>query len=137
MSDLRTEDICFKSSNGRNDVAAWIFTDPEVPPKGIVQLSHGMCEYIGRYREFAGFMAHNGYVVCGNDHLGHGDTSAGPGEYGFFGKDGRWFVLRDLKQMNELVREKYPDLPLILLGHSMAAFTPAGLPQNIRTPSMR
>lgn len=122
MLDLRTEDIRFKSSNGQNDVAAYIFTCENVQPKAILQISHGMCEYIGRYKEFAGFMAEHGFVVCGNDHLGHGKTSNGPDEDGYFGPNGRRYVLKDLKRMNEIVREKYPGLPLVLLGHSMGSF---------------
>lgn len=122
MSDLRTEDISFKSSNGRNTVAACVFTMPQVQPRAILQIAHGMCEYIGRYREFAEYMAGHGFVVCGNDHLGHGQTSAGPQENGFFGPDGRKFVLKDLYQLNQMIRSKYPDLPVILLGHSMGSF---------------
>ncbi len=69
-------------------------------------------------------MAQNGYVVCGNDHLGHGVTSSGAnGTDGFFAeKDGCGHVLRDLNRMNGLAREAYPGLPLILLGHSMGSF---------------
>ena len=83
-----------------------------------------MCEYIGRYDDFAGYMAQKGYVVCGNDHLGHGATSSGPnGTDGYFAeKDGRKFVLQDLHEMNRLAREAYPGLPVILLGHSMGSF---------------
>ncbi len=122
MLDLKTEDISFKSSNRQNDVAAWFYTAPQAQPRGIVQISHGMCEYIGRYEEFAAFMAQYGFVVCGNDHLGHGKTSKGPEEDGYFGPNGRRYVLKDLKRMNEIAREKYPELPLILLGHSMGSF---------------
>ena len=86
-------------------------------PRCILQISHGMCEYIGRYDDFAGYMAQKGYVVCGNDHLGHGATSSGPnGTDGYFAeKDGRKFVLQDLHEMNRLAREAYPGLPVILL----------------------
>lgn len=122
MSDLKTEDISFKSSNGRNIVAAWAFTVPQVQPRAILQIAHGMCEYIGRYQDFAAFMAEHGFVVCGNDHLGHGRTSAGPQENGFFGPDGRQFVLEDMYQLNQQIRKKYPGLPVILLGHSMGSF---------------
>ena len=41
-------------------------------------------------------------------------------------------MLRDLHTMNLLARKKYPDLPLILLGHSMGSFLPAGLLPNTR-----
>ena len=123
MSDLKTESISFKSSNGKDTIAGYIYTMPDIAPKAILQISHGMCEHIERYREFAEFMAQHGFVICGNDHLGHGKTSGEEGIDGYFGeKDGRFYVLRDLHTMNLLARKKYPDLPLILLGHSMGSF---------------
>ena len=70
MSALRTENISFKSSNGKDTIAGYFYTMPEIAPKAILQISHGMCEHIERYREFAQFMAQHGFVVCGNDHLG-------------------------------------------------------------------
>ncbi len=124
MPEVKKSDIRFESSNPGNTVAGYYYTCPEQAPRAILQISHGMCEYIGRYDDFAGYMAQNGYVVCGNDHLGHGVTSSGAnGTDGFFAeKDGCGHVLRDLNRMNGLAREAYPGLPLILLGHSMGSF---------------
>ncbi len=124
MPEVKKSDIRFESSNPGNTVAGYYYTYPEQAPRAILQISHGMCEYIGRYDDFAGYMAQNGYVVCGNDHLGHGVTSSGAnGTDGFFAeKDGCGHVLRDLNRMNGLAREAYPGLPLILLGHSMGSF---------------
>lgn len=123
MLELQIENINFKSSNGTDTVAGYFFTMPGVTPRAILQISHGMCEYIGRYREFAEFMAAHGFIVCGNDHLGHGNTSGTTSMDGYFGeKNGRYNVLRDLKTMNDLARQRYPGLPLVLLGHSMGSF---------------
>lgn len=122
MSEIRTDVIDFPSSNEKDTVKGYFFSCETGEPKAIVQISHGMCEYICRYRDFAAFMAQNGYIVCGNDHLGHGATS-GTGTDGYFGeKDGRRFVLQDLHRMNGIACKKYPGLPLILLGHSMGSF---------------
>lgn len=124
MSEVKKSAISFKSSDGKNTVAAYIYTCADVQPKGIVQISHGMCEYIGRYDDFAAYLARGGYIVCGNDHLGHGGTS--DGEAGLDGymaeKDGHQYVLRDLHHMNTLISQRYPGLPIILLGHSMGSF---------------
>lgn len=123
MLDLNIESINFRSSNGIDTVAGYCYTLPGVTPRAIVQISHGMCEYVHRYKELAAILAEQGYVVCGNDHLGHGQTSGENGLDGYFGeKDGRYFVLRDLKKMNQLIRKKYPGLPLVMLGHSMGSF---------------
>ena len=48
MSEIQREDIWFDSSNGASRVAGFYYTCPSVPPRAVVQLSHGMCEYIGR-----------------------------------------------------------------------------------------
>ena len=47
----------------------WI---PETQPKGIIQIAHGVTEYIERYESFANYMTNLGYIVVGNDALGHG-----------------------------------------------------------------
>lgn len=121
MSGLRTENISFKSSDGVHEVAGYFFEDEA--PRAVLQISHGMCEYIGRYRDFAAFMAAHGFAVCGNDHLGHGATSPDPETDGWFAdKGGRFYVLRDLKTMNALARKRWPGLPVFLLGHSMGSF---------------
>lgn len=120
MSEIQREDIWFDSSNGTSRVAGFFYTCPSVPPRAVVQLSHGMCEYIGRYEEVAGYLAKNGYAVAGNDHLGHGATATG--EYGYFGPDGARHILHDLHTMNQLARKRFPGLPVILLGHSMGSF---------------
>lgn len=123
MLGLNIENISFKSNDGVNTVAGYCYTIPSVKPRAIVQISHGMCEYVHRYKELAQVLAERGFVVCGNDHLGHGNTSGKEGLDGYFGEnDGRYFVLQDLKTMNEIIRKKYPNLPLILLGHSMGSF---------------
>lgn len=112
----------FKSADGINQVAYYIYTNPNVQPKGIVQISHGMQEYVERYDDIAFYLAEHGYLVCGNDHLGHGST-AKEGDLGFMGeKDGYNNVVKDLHQMTKLIKEKYPDLPLYLWGHSMGSF---------------
>ena len=115
------ETISFLSADRKTRVAAYLYT-PLTAPKAIFQISHGMCEYIGRYEHMIDVLCADGYAVCGNDHLGHGDTGD-PKDWGFFAeKDGYDDVLQDLHTMNSLARGKWPGLPLVFYGHSMGSF---------------
>lgn len=97
--------------------------DENTPLKGIIQLAHGMCEHHERYDEFAEFLNNHGYVVFINDHLGFGKSIASYNDLGYFGeKDGYIHLVEDLKQVTDIAKKEYPNLPLILFGHSMGSF---------------
>lgn len=122
MSALHCENVTFPSSDRKHTSSAVIYTCPDVPVRAVIQLSHGMCEYVRRYAPMADFYAAHGIALAGNDHLGHGDT-AQVGEHGHYGeKDGRFHLLDDLHTMNSLLHECFPGLPIILYGHSMGSF---------------
>lgn len=96
-------------------------------PKGIFQIAHGMTEHIGRYEAFMRDLAENGFIACGHDHLGHGATAESDGEYGYFAKkDGHKLLCEDVVLFGNAMKKEYPDLPLILLGHSMGSFIVRG-----------
>lgn len=115
-------DFFYPSSTGSNEIHARICV-PEGAPKGVVQIAHGIAEYIGRYEAFMLFLAENGYVAVGNDHLGHGQSAARLDERGFFAERDGWdYVVRDMKRLRDQVREEYHDLPYIFFGHSMGSF---------------
>ncbi|MBC8570825.1 alpha/beta fold hydrolase [Zongyangia hominis] len=113
----------YLSVNQKNKISYYIWSPQEGPIKGIVQISHGMCEYVFRYNDFANFLCDNGFIVCGNDHLGHG-ASVLPGDpMGFFDYEGGHNLLsQDLKILTDLVKSRYGGLPYFLLGHSMGSF---------------
>ena len=116
MRDFETH--WFKSSDGVH-VCHCIVMRPDGEPRGVLQISHGMCEYIERYTDFMSFMADNGFVVCGNDHLGHGKTAELPDELGYFSpKDGWLNAVKDLRRLTVIMKKQYPDLPFFMLGHS-------------------
>lgn len=96
--------------------------EPEGAPRGLLQLSHGMAEHIRRYDAFARFMAQNGYLVFGNDHIGHGDNAPTPEERGYMPKNAADILVDDLHLVAEDVKARYGNLPHILLGHSMGSF---------------
>ena len=116
-------DITFLSSDGKNTIHAELFIPSEKEIKGVVQLSHGMIDYVGRYGNLAEALTGAGFVLAGNDHLGHGESVKTPDDYGFFAsKNGYSYVIDDLKKMNDLLRAEYNGLPIVLLGHSMGSF---------------
>ncbi len=116
-------DITFPSTDGKNTIHAELFIPSDNNIKGVVQISHGMMDYIGRYSLLADALCAAGYALCGNDHLGHGDSVATPDDYGFFAsKNGYEYVIDDVKKMNELIRGEFPGVPVVLMGHSMGSF---------------
>ena len=110
------------SRNGMQDITYYIYT-PLSTPKAILQISHGMCEYIERYEDFIDFLTGQGFLVCGNDHLGHKNSAISKDMLGYFApKDGYTFLARDLARVTRMVQRQYPDLPFFLFGHSMGSF---------------
>ena len=116
-------EIKFQSADGKNTVNAEIYTPRGKNIRGVVQLSHGMLDYVGRYRNLAEYLTERGYVFAGNDHLGHGKTAASDEDFGYFAeRDGVLSVLRDIHTMNKYLRGEFVGVPVILLGHSMGSF---------------
>ena len=120
MSFQKTEDV-FLSADRKTQVHYYCYL-PEGSPKAIVQISHGMCEYLERYEKegFVEALTDAGFVVCGNDHLGHGKSLTGEDDLGYF-EDYR-FLVEDLHTLNGILRKTYPRLPYVLFGHSMGSF---------------
>ena len=112
----------FPSSDGIHQCYAHLWL-PEGQPKAVVQIAHGIAEYINRYEPFARFLTEHGYAVCGADHLGHGNTAAPDNKFGWFaGHDGWTLVTADVRSLRVQMGEQFPGLPYILLGHSMGSF---------------
>ncbi len=119
---VKTEDFHFPAANGVDTIAAQVWYDDAAEPKWILQIVHGMCEYMGRYNDFAEFMARHGAVVCGNDHAGHGRSKGADG-YGYFAKkDGDRNLVADVRTFNRAVCRRWPGLPVVMFGHSMGSF---------------
>lgn len=111
----------FPSASGLCNVHFYIYT-PE-KPKAVLMLSHGKAEYLERYEGFAKFLCDNGIALCGNDHIGHGKSVANEEMYGYFGEERGYInMVRDLHRMRKIVDKKFPNLPKILMGHSMGSF---------------
>ena len=111
----------FPSATGLCRIHFYIYA-PE-KPKAVLMLSHGMCEYIERYEDFARFLCENDIALCANDHVGHGRSLSDDGMLGYFGEAGGYIAMtHDLHRMKLLCERVFPDIPHFLLGHSMGSF---------------
>ncbi|MCB1387384.1 MAG: lysophospholipase [Nitratireductor sp.] len=90
--------------------------------KGIVQINHGMAEHCGRYARFAAALNARGWHAIAHDHRGHGQTTAPDAPQGVFAaSNGHDKVLEDCRAVNHHARKIWPNLPLVLFGHSMGS----------------
>ena len=96
---------------------------PEKEIIGVIQIAHGVTEHILRYEQFAKFFTQKGFVVVGNDHLGHGTSIAKNSKPMYFGPKNSWnFVVQDIETCRKMTKEKYSDIPYVLLGFSLGSF---------------
>ena len=93
---------------------------PDEQPKAIILLVHGYAEHAGRYHYFAGHCVAKGYAVFAIDHWGHGQSDGTPGYVPDFS------VFHDgVDQLLTCAKEDFPDLPVMLVGHSMGGLISA------------
>ncbi|MGF1469356.1 MAG: alpha/beta fold hydrolase [Sandaracinaceae bacterium] len=96
---------------------------PDGPPRGAVQIVHGMAEHAQRYDRLARALTEAGWAVASHDHRGHGHTAMRDEDLGFFAERGGWArVLDDVRTVRGWLRAEAPEGPLALLGHSMGSF---------------
>lgn len=111
----------FLSSDGKTNISYQLW-DGAQKPVCVLQIIHGMAEHIDRYKDLAAYLNENGIIVAGEDHIGHGNSSD-PSDYGYFGeKDGWVHMVDDVEKLREILAEKYPDVPFVMMGHSMGSF---------------
>ena len=113
--------ISLPASDGH---AVACFHWPQEKPRAVVQIAHGMGEHAQRYAWVAQQLNEAGFAVYANDHRGHGLTAERRNEapvWGYMGPDGWNRTLADMYELNQLIRQTYAELPVVLLGHSMGA----------------
>ena len=119
---VKKEEFTFDSRDGSTKLHAVRWT-PSGKVICILQIVHGMAEYVERYEALALYLGEKGILVTGDDHLGHGKSVGERGAYGYFcDQDPATVVVRDVHRLKKITQEEYPGVPYVILGHSMGSF---------------
>ena len=111
----------FKSEADGLEISVMALIPDKKPYRAVVQLVHGMSEHKERYIPFMQYLAKLGYVVVIHDHRGHGKSVKHQDDLGFTYGGGAQAMLQDIRTVNRKIHAYYPELPLILMGHSMVS----------------
>ena len=94
---------------------------PDGEVKAVLQIVHGIAEFVERYDDFAQYLNRQGILVVAEDHMGHGQSIHGGGIQGYF--HGGWFTaVADTYRLLQDTRREFPEVPYLLFGHSMGSF---------------
>ena len=124
-SSIEMQVFTFPSVGDGKPMHAVIWADEALEtPRGIIQIVHGMSEYIERYDHLARFFAQHGFVVCGEDHIGHGQSVGSPEEWGVMpAKTGKGILVENVHALRGIMEERYGEqVPYFVYGHSMGSF---------------
>ncbi|MCI2061250.1 MAG: alpha/beta hydrolase [Eubacteriaceae bacterium] len=118
-------DFTFLSNDKETNIHAVKWMPDSGDYSAVLQLTHGMVEYIDRYIPFAEFMADHGFLVVGHDHLGHGQSAAVRSDLGYFAEGrGDVMLVEDMHKLRLITQEEPANasLPYFMLGHSMGSY---------------
>lgn len=116
------QEFYYLSSDGQTKIHGIIWR-PEKQAKAVLQICHGMVEYIDRYNDFAQYLAERGVCVVGHDHLGHGKSVQSEEHLGFFHEShGNQYVITDIHKLRRMTEQDYAGVPYFMMGHSMGSF---------------
>ena len=90
-------------------------------PKAIIQIAHGMTEHKERYEELMESLSKEGFICCIHDHRGHGKSIIEEKDHGYFYDSTGTYIVEDLHQITNHLKDEYPNLPVYLIGHSMGS----------------
>ena len=88
--------------------------EPDTGTKAAICLVHGLGEHGGRYAQVAEAFNQAGYALMASDLRGHGKSEGQRGHAPSY-----TVLMDDIFQLLETARERYPNAPLFLYGHSL------------------
>ena len=89
---------------------------PEGTPKAVAVVVHGMGEHRGRYPLVIDELVARNYAVFAIDHRGHGQSQGVRAHIESFP-----YYVEDLHLLYKTAHESHPDLPVVIVGHSLGA----------------
>ena len=117
------EEFHFPSRDRHTTIRAVRYLPDDGVVRAVLQITHGMQEYIDRYDDFADYLTNNNIVVYGMDLLGHGQSVRSEHDWGFMAEPGPSdTIISDMHTLYEIIKEDIPGEPVFMLGHSMGSF---------------
>ena len=96
--------------------------DKDVTPKAICLIAHGVAEHISRFDGIAEYLAKEGYVCYGEDHIGHGESAPTRDLMGTLPAGADEDIVKDMHKLRDIAVAENPGLPEVIIGHSMGSF---------------
>lgn len=97
-----------------------------------ILILHGMQEHSDRYLAFAEYLGNLGFAVLLYDHVGHGNTAVHEHAQGYFQKEQpQDRLISDAIGLHRYLKNRYPDLPHFIIGHSMGSFITRNVLQQV------
>ena len=109
---MKVQEYYWKTTDGLKLFGQYWTPDNDI--KGVICLVHGMGEHIGRFHDFAEFMAQAGYATIGFDHRGHGKSEGKRGHTPSYE-----LLLDGVAGLLNKADEVFPGKQQVLYGHSM------------------
>lgn len=115
---MNTKEFIISSSSDGLALSA-LLIQPDTALKGVIVILHGMAEHKERYVDFMQVCAKVGYAALIYDHRGHGESVCSKDDYGYFYEEDACYIVEDVKDVINYVRQAFPSVPVILFAHSM------------------
>lgn len=103
---------------------------PTERPKAVVYLVHGLCGCKERFLPFMEYLAQNGIACVANDHRGHGSSIRNEEDRGYTYQGGAKAQVMDMKVVADYIQDRYQEIPITLLGHSMGSLAARAFLKN-------
>ncbi len=118
----KEEKISFLSTDGKTTIHAVKWMPEDGSYHAILQITHGMIEFIERYKPFADYLTERGFMVVGHDHLGHGGSITTQDDWGYMSDNPSDTLVADMHQLRTIIQKDNEGVPYFMMAHSMGSY---------------